>query len=92
MTTGGGENGSLAVAAEATPGNTYLIDYPAGNHGHAAGISFADGHSVIHKWQDKRTYTPQGIIAPGMGSTSASLQSPDDPDCFYLGPITSALR
>jgi len=85
-------DGSLAVAAAATPGNTYLIDYPAGNHGQAAGISFADGHSIIHKWQDKLTYSPQGIIAPGMGSTSANLQSPDDPDCFYLGPITSAPR
>src|SRR5665213_1935198 len=85
-------DGSLAVAAAATPGNTYLIDWPAGNHGQAAGISFADGHSIVHKWQDKRTYSPQGIISPGMGSTSAHLQSPDDPDCFYLGPITSAPR
>ncbi len=85
-------DGSMAISANATPGNTYLIDYPSGLHGGAGGISFADGHSIIQKWQDKRTYTPQGIIQPGMGSTSSSHQSPDDPDCFYLAPITSAPR
>ncbi|MDE3066223.1 MAG: prepilin-type N-terminal cleavage/methylation domain-containing protein [Verrucomicrobiota bacterium] len=28
----------------------YLQDVPASYHGRAAGFSFADGHSVIHKW------------------------------------------
>jgi prepilin-type N-terminal cleavage/methylation domain-containing protein/prepilin-type processing-associated H-X9-DG protein len=85
-------DGSLAISALAGAGATYLIDYPAGNHNQSAGISFADGHSVIHKWTDARTYTPQGIIQPGMGSTSATHQSPDDADCFYLAQITSAAR
>jgi len=85
-------DGSLAVAAVATPGNTYLIDWPAGNHGNAAGIAFADGHVIIHKWQNSRTYTPQAVMQPGMGSTQTSHQNPDDPDCFYLAPITSAPR
>ena len=83
-------DGSFAIPAVATPGTTYLVDFPAGNHGGAAGIAFADGHSLVHKWQDARTYTPQGIIQPGMGSTKASLQNPDDTDCFYLASITSA--
>jgi prepilin-type N-terminal cleavage/methylation domain-containing protein/prepilin-type processing-associated H-X9-DG protein len=83
-------DGSLAISAAAAPGKTYLVDYPSGNHGSAAGIAFADGHSIVHRWQDVRTYTPQGIIQPGMGSTSGSLQTPDNPDCFYLAPITSA--
>jgi prepilin-type N-terminal cleavage/methylation domain-containing protein/prepilin-type processing-associated H-X9-DG protein len=81
---------SLAISAAASPGATYLIDYPSGNHASSAGIAFADGHSVIHKWQDKRTYSPQGIIQPGMGSTGSTTQSPDNPDCFYLAQITSA--
>jgi prepilin-type N-terminal cleavage/methylation domain-containing protein len=82
---------SFAVSAAAAPGSTYLIDYPSGLHGGAGGLSFADGHSVVHKWADKRTYTPQGIIAPGQGSSTGSLQKPtDNPDCFYLAPITSA--
>ena len=32
-----------------------LVDYPASYHGQAAGYSFADGHSEIHKWRDART-------------------------------------
>ena len=83
-------DGSLAISAAASPGATYLIDYPAGNHALSGGISFADGHSIIHKWTDPRTYSPQGILQPGMGSTSATRQSPDDADCFYLANITSA--
>jgi prepilin-type N-terminal cleavage/methylation domain-containing protein/prepilin-type processing-associated H-X9-DG protein len=85
-------DGSLAISAVGTPGNTYLVDYPSGNHGNAAGIAFADGHSIVRKWQDVRTYSPQGVIAPGQGSTSGSHQNPDNPDCFYLAQITSAPR
>jgi prepilin-type processing-associated H-X9-DG protein len=81
---------SIAIPAVASAGNTYIVDYPAGNHNAAAGISFADGHVILHKWLDARTYTPQG--QPGMGGTSSIHQSPDNPDCFYLGPITSALK
>ncbi len=32
-----------------------IVDYPASYHGNAAGFSFADGHSEIHKWLDGRT-------------------------------------
>jgi prepilin-type N-terminal cleavage/methylation domain-containing protein len=85
-------DGSLAVSAAASPGDTYLIDWPSGNHNQAAGIAFADGHSVIHKWVDHRTYTPQGLVDPGEGGTGATKQTPDDPDCFFLAPITSARR
>ncbi len=85
-------DGSFAVSALATPGNTYLIDFPSGYHAGAGGMSFADGHAIIHKWQDARTYTPQGILQPGMGSTGATKQAPDDPDCFFLAQITSAPR
>ena len=43
-----------------TPWN--IIDYPASYHGNAAGFSFADGHSEIHRWRDSRTM-PQ--VQPG---------------------------
>ena len=85
-------DGTMQVAAVATSGNTYLIDYPSGNHNGAAGISFADGHVLIHKWQDARTYIPPPPPQPGSGATGTTRQSPDDPDCFYLAPITSAPR
>ena len=83
-------DGSLAVSAVAAPGATYLIDYPSGNHERAAGISFADGHSIIHQWKDARTYSAIGIT-DGNASGGPTLQTPDDPDCFYLAPITSSL-
>ena len=78
-------DGSFASSALATSGNTYLIDYASGLHGGAGGLAFADGHSIIHKWQDRRTYNPP----LGMGSTK---QTPDNPDCLYLAPLTSAPR
>ena len=34
---------------------TKIVDYPASYHNNAAGFSFADGHSEIHKWKDPRT-------------------------------------
>ena len=83
---------SIAIPAFATPGQTYLIDLPSNYHNGAAAISFADGHVIIHKWQDARTYTP-AIAQGGHGSIgSGGLQTPDDPDCFYLASITSARR
>jgi prepilin-type N-terminal cleavage/methylation domain-containing protein len=85
-------DGSLAISAAASPGDTYLIDWPSGNHNQAAGIAFADGHSIIHKWVDRRTYSPQGLAEPGQGGAGTTKQTPDDPDCFFLAPITSARR
>jgi prepilin-type N-terminal cleavage/methylation domain-containing protein/prepilin-type processing-associated H-X9-DG protein len=85
-------DGSLAIAANAVPGNTSLIDFPSGNHNESAGMAFADGHALVHKWQDRRTYSPPTSIGPGMGNSGAAKQSPDDADCFYLAPITSAPR
>jgi prepilin-type N-terminal cleavage/methylation domain-containing protein/prepilin-type processing-associated H-X9-DG protein len=82
-------DGAFAVSAVALPGQTYLIDYPTGLHGGAGGMAFADGHAIIHRWVDKRTYTPQGIATPGMGSTASTTQTPDNPDCFFLAPLTS---
>jgi|SRR5665213_345342 len=88
---------SMAVSAVAAAGKTYLIDFPAGNHGAAAGMAFADGHSIVHKWKDPRTYSPTynpnrgtGGVAGGGGLQGAP--SGDDVDCFYLAPITSALK
>jgi prepilin-type processing-associated H-X9-DG protein len=84
-------DGSIAIAATVAAGATYLVDCPAGNHGQSAGIAFADGHAIVHKWKDSRTYTPVNFIAPGMGGVGSRLQTPtDDQDCFYLSSITSA--
>jgi prepilin-type N-terminal cleavage/methylation domain-containing protein/prepilin-type processing-associated H-X9-DG protein len=36
------------------------IDVPSGRHGGACGMTFADGHSVIHKWRSSLTYRDTG--------------------------------
>jgi prepilin-type N-terminal cleavage/methylation domain-containing protein len=84
-------DGSFAVSAVATPGKTYLIDYPTGLHGGAGGLAFADGHSIVHKWKDARTYTAPASMH-GNGGGGSTVESPDNPDCFYLAPLTSAPR
>jgi len=45
-----------------------LIDYPAGYHNAAGGLSFADGHAEIHKWLSKNTYTPPNPITSHSGT------------------------
>jgi prepilin-type N-terminal cleavage/methylation domain-containing protein len=85
-------DGSLAFPANQPPGNMVLVDYPSGNHAQAAGIAFADGHALIHKWLDPRTYTPPASIPSGQTSGGSTTQTPDNQDCVYLAPITSALR
>ena len=83
-------DGSLAVCAQTDPNLTCLIDFPASSHGQAAGIAFADGHSIVHKWTDPRTYTPQGNFTSG--DDSSVLSCPKNADCLYLAPLTSAKR
>jgi len=85
-------DGSMAIPAYAAPGANYVVDFPSGLHGKAGGISFADGHSIVHPWVDKRTYTPNGLISGGQGGTGSHPESPDNPDSFYLAQITSAPR
>ncbi len=57
-------NDAACAVQMAKPGATtaQIIDFPASYHNGACGLSFADGHSEIHKWQGARikervTYT-----------------------------------
>jgi prepilin-type N-terminal cleavage/methylation domain-containing protein/prepilin-type processing-associated H-X9-DG protein len=52
-----------AFAVQITPPGSYLgaeIDCPSGRHGGATGLTFADGHSIIHKWMSPLTYKDAG--------------------------------
>jgi prepilin-type N-terminal cleavage/methylation domain-containing protein/prepilin-type processing-associated H-X9-DG protein len=49
--------------------NGRIIDFPASYHGGAAGISYADGHSEIHKWRGSK-------IQPRVTGTPLTLQVP----------------
>ncbi len=69
-------DGYFVVSMAGYPNNPsayHLVDLPAAYHGNAAGYSFADGHSEIHKWMDPRTtpplhhnqLTPLNFASPG---------------------------
>jgi prepilin-type N-terminal cleavage/methylation domain-containing protein len=62
-------------------------DFPAGYHGGACGMSFSDGHSVIHKWHSISTYTPPKPIATYNGSDSAFLL-----DMKWLSSVTTVAQ
>ncbi len=57
---------------------TKIVDYPASYHNKAAGFSFADGHSEIHKWRDARTYPP---IQTGL---PLNVPSPNNQDVTWM--------
>jgi prepilin-type N-terminal cleavage/methylation domain-containing protein len=84
-------DGLMAVAYPTSldASKTMLVDYPASNHGRAGGISFADGHSEIHKWLDSRTYTPPASANPGQVQSSSS---PNNQDVIWLAQRTTAAK
>lgn len=55
-----------------------VIDWPAHYHSHAGGVSFADGHSEIHKWRDPRTR--KRVTGRDLGREP----SPNNPDFAWL--------
>ncbi|MEI9960453.1 MAG: prepilin-type N-terminal cleavage/methylation domain-containing protein [Limisphaerales bacterium] len=67
-----------------TPGIAQEIDQPAAYHGRASGMSFADGHSLVHKWQSAVTVA---------GNTSGNPTTSSDPgfisDMVWLSSVTT---
>jgi prepilin-type N-terminal cleavage/methylation domain-containing protein/prepilin-type processing-associated H-X9-DG protein len=52
-----------AFAVQMTLPGSFLgfeIDVPSGRHAGATGMTFADGHSVVHKWRSALTYQDTG--------------------------------
>lgn len=68
------------------PGSYIIVDYPASYHNGAGGLSFADGHSEIHKWIDPRTrpVLKKGQLLP-LGQSS-----PRNPDVNWLQERSSS--
>jgi prepilin-type N-terminal cleavage/methylation domain-containing protein/prepilin-type processing-associated H-X9-DG protein len=38
-------------------GSGNIVDTPSGRHAGATGMTFADGHSIVHRWKSSYTYT-----------------------------------
>lgn len=59
----------------------FTTDLPGSYHNRAAGFSFADGHSEIHRWRDDRTMPP---INYEVASTASYNVVPYDVDVAWL--------
>ena len=64
-------------------------DLPASYHNRACGISFADGHSEIHRWKDGTTMPPlsAGQLIGGKGS-GTTWPCPYSKDMAFMQDIT----
>ncbi|HTR43600.1 MAG TPA: prepilin-type N-terminal cleavage/methylation domain-containing protein [Pseudomonadales bacterium] len=80
---------SFAVDCTDTGNSAQIVDWPAWYHNGCAGISFADGHSEIHRWLDSRTMLPISGHTRGAGTGNAS-SSPNNPDVAWLQQHSSA--
>jgi prepilin-type N-terminal cleavage/methylation domain-containing protein/prepilin-type processing-associated H-X9-DG protein len=67
-----------------TNGTGQFTELPAANHSRAVGISFADGHSEIHKWAGSN------IVLPVIYSTAGrqKINVTTDPDLAWLARHT----
>ena len=57
-----------------------FYDLPGLYHHYSCGFSFADGHSEIHHWRDRRTYPP--LVAGGQ--VNDQYDSPRNQDVAWL--------
>jgi prepilin-type N-terminal cleavage/methylation domain-containing protein len=69
------DDGYFDIGQQGTPSNPTAWDnYPASYHNGSCGFSFSDGHSEIHKWQNRGTIVPVnpnlagGTMGPSLGS------------------------
>jgi prepilin-type N-terminal cleavage/methylation domain-containing protein/prepilin-type processing-associated H-X9-DG protein len=61
-----------------------VIDVPSGRHAGSTGMSFADGHSIVHHWQSATTYS---------GNPGATLNDPGGvSDMIWLSSETTVLN
>jgi len=80
---GGYANQMVAQASTAR-----MIDFPASYHNGAAGLSFADGHAEIKKWQDPRTRP----AVQNNNQLQLNVASPNNPDVIWLAERTTVLK
>jgi prepilin-type N-terminal cleavage/methylation domain-containing protein/prepilin-type processing-associated H-X9-DG protein len=68
------------VGFDGNPSAAKLVDYPASYHNRAGGFSFADGHSEIKKWKDRRTVPAISSGKP----LPLNVPSPNNADVYWM--------
>lgn len=77
-------DGGFGVQMPTSTAATRWVDVPAKYHNNAGGVSFADGHSEIHKW-----LRPSAIPEVTYSGISGLINSPNNPDVLWLAKRTS---
>ena len=77
--------GGFANMMVENPAAARIVDFPASYHNGAAGISFADGHAEIKKWNDPRTMPPVKYD----NQLRLNVPSPNNPDVIWLAERTT---
>ena len=78
---------SMSGFSPRNPGSLQMVDMPASYHNGAGGLSFADGHSEVHRWLDPRTRPP---VRPGR-NLPLTAGSPNNRDVFWLQERSTGL-
>ena len=80
--------GGFANQMVENPAAARIIDFPASYHNGACGVSFADGHTEIHKWIDART-------KPAIrynNQLQLNVASANNRDVIWMSDHTTVLR
>lgn len=80
-------DGMFGFILPATPADTAWFDWPANHHDRAGSLSFVDGHTELHRWQDKISLSPTRY-APAQ----TRLSSPNSADVSWLAERTIGRR
>ncbi len=78
-------DGAFAVVMANGSYDSVLQDAPSGRHGGSTGMSFSDGHSIIHKWISPTTYMPTLPFASGRSYSDPGFVS----DLVWLSSVTT---
>lgn len=87
-------DGRFAVDCQNRKATARWIDFPANFHNRAATLSFADGHSEIHRWVDERSLPPNrycGCLSH-YAAEGYFVSCSDSPDMAWLQERTSAKK
>jgi type II secretory pathway pseudopilin PulG len=76
---------AFAVVMATSSASAILQDAPSGRHGGSTGMSFSDGHSIVHKWMSTLTYTPPLPFASGKSYSDPGFVS----DMLWLSSVTT---